>query len=535
MGLTINRTLFAVLAVASTLSVAANAQTSTSDGNAPFKAPSSESIYGLDSSSDISTPAFSMPDLNLAPGISAPRMPSIDENEKPSQSTSLTGPISDSPTAPEVQNTAVSGEKPTPWFRYMTLGPDLARELQESERKSLLPIVPTPPNLRATQNKRDTHYVLLRARDNERFGSFQTPYGQLFAKSGVIAFVATSQKVVRILNLNGREGQMLFRMNNGQLLCIGAGTEMTLAPDMENMTLNGQDGLARRGITRLPKDGPLRLAFSQFSFESFFELPEMKYFLTTQNKDYAESLQKVASRINEIRGVAGFRKAIDPTVIAKKPSLISLPKLTAKPVPSVVVATQQPAPPQNVKSPAGPGITDKLMALGRKASGQLAETKARIQTLDARTDEAKLSNKIASRNTSRGTVATTTTTITRRSPQVVNARVGSVATTQMAHRSQAAPAVMIAKQSSTDSSLSTEVRSKLFSAEVEERKVQKYRKQAKRSHEFVKGGFLTPEQSCKMSAEAKQFEINATLAQEKADKLRAEAVQLSAKSVPPAM
>lgn len=526
MILTINRALFAVLAVASTLSVAANAQTSTSDGSAPFKAPSSESIYGLDSSK----PAFSMPDLNLAPGIGAPRMPSIDENEKPSQSTSLTGPISDSSaTAAEPQNTVVPGEKPAPWFRYMTLGPDLARELQESERKSLLPIVPTPPNLRATQNKKDTHYVLLRARDNERFGSFQTPYGQLFAKSGVIAFVATSQKVVRILNFNGREGQMLFKMNNGQLLCIGAGTEMTMAPDMENMTLNGQDGLARRGITRLPKDGPLRLAFSQFSFETFFELPEMRYFLTTQNKPYVESLQKLASRINEIRGVEGFRKAIDPTVIAKRPSLITIPKLIGKPASSAVVAKQAPAPQQpKAKSPAGPGITDKLMALGRKASGQIAETTAKIQTLDARTDEAELSNKIASRNTSRSTTS-------RRQPQRVIPDGVSATAPQMAHRSQAAPAVVLAKQSSTDSNLSAEVRSKLFSAEIEERKVQKFRKQAKRSHEFVKGGFLTPEQSCKMSAEAKQFEIDATLAQEKADKLRAEAVQLSAKPATPTM
>lgn len=529
MSLTISRALFAVFAVASTFSVAVNAQTGTSDASAPFKAPSSESIYGLDSG----TPAFSMPDLNLAPGIGSPRMPSIDENEKPSQSTSLTGPGGDSITAEEIPSTTVPGEKPSPWFRYMTLGPDLARELQESERKSLLPIVPTPPNLRATQNKRDMHYVLLRARDNEHFGSFQTPYGQLFAKSGVVAFVATSQKIVRILNLNGREGQMLFKMNNGQLLCIGAGTEMTLAPDMENMTLNGPDGLARRGITRLPKDGPIRLAFSQFSFESFFELPELKYFLTTQTKPYVESLQKIALRINEIRGVAGFRKAIDPTVIAKKPSLITIPKLPPNPATAVVVAKQSPAPDAaqlRGKAPAGQGITDKLLALGRKATSQMAETRAKVQTLDARTDEANPSKKIAGRTTA---IAPST----RRPPQRMSSNSGPTASTQRTttHRSQGSPAVVIAKQSSTDSTLSTEVRSKLFLAEIEERKAQKFLKQAKRSHEFVKGGFLSPEQAHTMAAEAKQFEINATLAEEKADKLRAEAVQLSAKPAVPAM
>lgn len=516
-----SRELLVILALASTLNATAGAQSEQagSESSGPFKAPSAEKIYGMESN----TPAFNMPNL----GIGSAGMPTIDEHEIPSTgSTSLTGPQSES-SAGDAPAPTVASDKPAPWYRYMTLGPDLARELQDSERKSLLPIVPTPPNLRATQNKRDSHFVLLRAANNERFGSFQTPYGQLFAKSGVIAFVATSQKVVRIMNLNGREGQMLFKMHNGQLLCIGAGTEMTLAPDLENMTLNAQDGIARRGITRLPKDGPVRLAFSQFSFDSFFELPEMKYFLTTQNKQYIDSLQKIASHLNEIRGVAGFRKAIDPTVIAKKPPAVVIQKSEAVAVVAKQPeATQQKASPPKVSplskasGPSEPGIGNRLLALGRKASNQFAETKEKLQALDARTD---------TRTTPLRSAAV------RRTSVRTSSGIASASPAPIIHRAPAAPAVVLAKQSSTDSSLSTDARSKLFLAEIEERKAQKFRKQAKRSQEFVKGGFLTPAQSSKMAAEGKQFEVNAVLAQEKADKLRKEAAQISAKSAETAM
>lgn len=506
-----------------------------------FKVPSTESIYGVPEQS----PAFSMPNLNLT----GDRSGSTGTTATSSSSLSDAPDSASASVSQEALNTPVQPvDRPAPWYRYMTLGADLSRELQESERKCLLPIVPTPPNLRAVEQKsrKDCHYVLLRAPNNERYGSYRTIYGHVFAKAGAVVFVANMQQTVRVFNLNGKEGHVLYKMNNGQLLCVGAGTEMVIAPSLENVSLNPPDGLARRGVTRLPKDGQTQLAFSQFSFDSFFELPEMKHFLSTQGSSSVEPLKKIVEQLNAIRGVANFRKGLEAGAVAKKPSAVPIAKAPAQAQPAntirnqsssmtpaqmqakiysrvpssasiapKAVSTQHAVVKQDNIAPRedGPGFRAKLRALGQKATDKIAMTHEKLQNLDARTDDAK---KLPAAKPIRSA---------KPAPPVVHTE-DLLTMTPRRRPAGSTSQPIIPRMTSDDASLPVDARGKIFSAEIEERKSQKYRKQAKRNYEFAKGGFLSPEQSYKMIAEAKQLEINATLADEKADKFRQEALQL---------
>jgi hypothetical protein len=301
-------------------------------GSSPFKMPDIDSVY------DPSAPKFMMPDLGVTPESHA---------QAPPEHTIL-DTASDTPALPS--------EKPEPWYRYMTLGPDLARELKDSEH-SLLPIVPVPLNIRGnSEGANKSHHVLLCAARGERFASFQTMYGHLFAKSEVVCFVSTSRNMVRIYNCNGKEGQVLFKFPDGQLICLGAGTEMLIGPALDKVSLNPNDGIARRGITRLPKDGPRELAFAQFQFESFFEIPELKYLASRQPQTVA-ILRQIAGQINAIRGEAGFKKAIvanEHAVVVRKPA----PE-KKQPAPPVLVRALPPPPkqkptPVTEKKPAKP-------------------------------------------------------------------------------------------------------------------------------------------------------------------------------------
>lgn len=308
----------------------------------PFRVPDTNTLY------DKNAPTFAAPTFNFTgnsndsalhtESLSGPSTNSILSPVGAPPSTSLESSNSLPPDGSTVSGASrQNSERSSPWYRYMTLGPDLARELQESEHL-LLPIAPVPLNIRADNQKRD-HVVLLRASNSERFASFRTAYGHVFAKSNVVVLVSTSQKIVRICNLNGKEGQVLFKLSNGQLICIGAGSEMIIAPGLENISLNANDGLARRGITRLPKDAQLQMAFAQFSFDSFFELPEVKYFRSTLDGASRSSLDSTAAYLDGIRGVTGFRKAIavERLPVARKPA----PVPEKRPTPQIVAATER--------------------------------------------------------------------------------------------------------------------------------------------------------------------------------------------------
>ncbi len=489
----------------------------------------------------------------------------------------------------------VSIERTNPWYRYMTLGPDMSRELDECEH-SLLPIIPVPLNIRSgvgDPQKRD-HTVLLRATNNERFSSFSTIYGHLYAKSGVIALVSMSQRVVRICNLNGREGQALFKFPKGQLICLGAGTEMIIAPTLENMSLNVNDGLARRGIVRLSRDGQLQLAFAQFSFESFFELPEVKYFCGTQTQASWAVLQKTAEYLNGVRGTTGFRKAIvmnDKLATAHKP-ISPDQKITAStsPVnsalkvkrPIAATAAEPPAVKSSgesvvsaqlassvsstpAKGNAADGFSSKFRAITRIASLHKNASavppgrepvdraqKERGQKQSARTLRTPLPP-ADSRAINAGSVSTPSAgngvvigrSAAQPTPLSTNLRAASTATagdmSRNAHQSKAptlyvdyrptsAPGALpaVKRISSGDPSLSVAAKELILNAEREERRALALRKQSKRNSEFMNCGFLNPQQSQRMANETSQLNVNATLAEEKALKLRTEA-QLAGK------
>lgn len=206
--------------------------------------------------------------------------------------------------------TVVPGlDKPKAWYKFLEPSLNLSRTLAESERKRLLSIVPVPLNLRPPTQKQEGRTVLLQAEQKNDYYCFKTIYGSLFARNQALLLVS-SHKLVRILNISGKERDVLFKLANGQVITIGPGSEMVIGKTLTLQEMNWQDGVARRGITAPMKCSELQMGFTQFSYASILALPELKFFCKNQSSEYMQNLTALVDKINEIRGTSGFRTAM---------------------------------------------------------------------------------------------------------------------------------------------------------------------------------------------------------------------------------
>jgi hypothetical protein len=221
----------------------------------------------------------------------------------------------------QTQAKPASQDRSIAWYKFLDPSLNLSRALAESERKKLLSTVPMPLDIRSgDRRKNDSRVILLRADNNPEYSCFKTICGNLFGRSDVVVLVTYSGSVVRILNLNGKEKDVLFKLPNGQMITVGPGSEMIVAKSLSPHDVNITDGITRRGFTRTMKCSDMQMAFSQFSYQSVFELPELKFFKKYQSAKYNEQLNALVAGIDQIRGTEGFKLAVTPTQkIAQKP------------------------------------------------------------------------------------------------------------------------------------------------------------------------------------------------------------------------
>jgi hypothetical protein len=220
----------------------------------------------------------------------------------------------------QTNNAQEISNKTSAWYKFLDPSLNLARTLGQAERHRLLSIVPMPLDIRGRDKvKSDNRVVLLRADNTADYACFKTIWGSLFGRSGSLILVSSSGLVVRMLNLNGREKDVLFKLPNGQVVTVGPGSEMVVSKELSLYDIGAADGIARRGLSRIMKCSDLQLAFSQFSHASVFELPELKFFTKNQKAADLAPLASTVSRLNEIRGTAGFTQAsAAPTQTAQK-------------------------------------------------------------------------------------------------------------------------------------------------------------------------------------------------------------------------
>ena len=195
------------------------------------------------------------------------------------------------------------------WYKFLDPSLNLSRALEESERKKLLSVVPMPINIRGGDRRSEIRTALLRADAAPDYACFKTVYGSLFGRSNVLV-LTISGRIVRVLNMNGKEKDVLFKLPNGQIITIGPGTEMIISRSLDSQELNMCDGIARRGFSRVMKCADLQMAFCQFSHASAFELPEMRFF--ARNPKNMEPLHATVARLDEVRGKTGFKMALRP-------------------------------------------------------------------------------------------------------------------------------------------------------------------------------------------------------------------------------
>lgn len=210
-------------------------------------------------------------------------------------------------------------DRPKAWYKFLEPSLNLARSLEESERKRLLSIVPVPLNLlSARPQSSDSRVALLRAGAAADYACFKTICGNLFARSNALLLVVSSSKTVRVLNISAKEKDLLFKLANGQVITIGPGSELIVAKHLLSTDLLAQDNIARRGFTPLMKCSDMSMVFCQFSYESALQTPELKYFIAHQSPDYQKTLKAKIASINEIRGIGGFRSAVEQQALQKK-------------------------------------------------------------------------------------------------------------------------------------------------------------------------------------------------------------------------
>lgn len=268
--------------------------------------------------------------------------------------------------------TSAPASKTNAWYKFLDPSLNLARALEESERKRLLSIVPMPPNLGKAKAKSSdyVHTVILKAAPGTDYGVFKTRYGSLFGRSNSLILVSSTTKEVRIFNINGYERDILFKLPNGQVIAIGPGSEMIISKSLNGTELNNEDGIARRGYTKLMHCSELSMAFAQFSLPSILETAEFKHFQKTQDPKVIESLHKTAEALDSMRGAEGFHKVLSAEEMANKSkerkrqeaarqheiasrSVPVVPPIKSKQIPTNAVSEAKPAPSsvpvQNVK------------------------------------------------------------------------------------------------------------------------------------------------------------------------------------------
>lgn len=248
--------------------------------------------------------SFSMPSI----GGGSPMAPASSFGASDPLSAPASDPNSSSSNYTE-QRCTPAGDSVTAWYKFLEPSLNLARQL-EAQRKKLLSIVPMPLDLRgAAAVKSENRLVLLRAEKSPDYACFKTIYGLLFARSGALVMVATG-KNVRVMNLNGKEKDVLFQLTNGQVITVGPGSEMIISKNLDAHDVNVADSIARRGFTKPMKCNDLQMAFAQFLHSSLFAQPEMHYFLKTQNQTSVDALNSTVAKLNEIRGNTGFKVAL---------------------------------------------------------------------------------------------------------------------------------------------------------------------------------------------------------------------------------
>jgi hypothetical protein len=263
-----------------------------------LRAPSSGTSPG-DNFSAPSMGAGGSPVTGGGPAFPSMGNSSLDDSNQQSSSASAGTDISNS----------LGDQRVNAWYKFLEPSLNLSRQL-ESQRKRLLSIVPMPLDLRgAAAVKSDNRFILLRAENSPDYACFKTIYGLVFARAGALAIVTTG-KNVRLMNLNGKEKDVLFQLSNGQVITLGPGSEMVISKYLDNHEVNVPDSIARRGFTKPMRCNDLSMAFSQFSYATLFAVPEMHYFLKTQNKTYVESLNGLVAKLDEIRGTSNFKTAL---------------------------------------------------------------------------------------------------------------------------------------------------------------------------------------------------------------------------------
>lgn len=211
------------------------------------------------------------------------------------------------PQAPSRAAEPVSVERA--WYKFLEPSLNLSRALEESERKRLLSVVPMPLNIRGGDRRTEIRTALLRGDGAQEYACFKTIYGSLFGRGNVLV-LSISGRVVRVLNLNGREKDLLFKLPNGQIITVGPGTEMIISRSLDPQELNMCDGIARRGFTRVMKCSELQMAFCQFSHSTVMELPEMRFY--ARNPKNLETLMATVKTLDSMRGTTGFKMALRP-------------------------------------------------------------------------------------------------------------------------------------------------------------------------------------------------------------------------------
>lgn len=217
-------------------------------------------------------------------------------------------------------------DRPRAWYKFLEPSLNLARALEESERKRILSVVPVPMNLNGTESRdKQWRVILLRAGSIADYACFKTICGSVFARSGAVLVLSSSAKAVRILNLNGKEKDILFKLSNGQVITVGPGSEMVISKHLSSHDLNIQDSIARRGFTQVMKCNEQNMAFCQYSYETALKVPELKFFFEHQSSEFQKSMNATIAGLNEIRGKNGFKFALSELASANSSKLV-LPK-----------------------------------------------------------------------------------------------------------------------------------------------------------------------------------------------------------------
>lgn len=524
-----------------------------------------------------------LPQSNFAPGVFKARTPLSDALSSPQSSSGPNLADADFSAAPQgasaasdsnssassLVDTSVGLDRPNAWFKFLDPSLNLSRALEDSERKRILSVVPMPPNLTGDPRKTDKRTTLLRADASSDYACLKTVCGSLFGRSNALILVF-SGKVLRVLNLSGREKDVLFKLHNGQVITVGPGSEMMIAHSLDAHDLVPPDGISRRGITRTMRCSDLQMAFAQFSYPSVFELAELKFFIKNQNPKYLEALRDTVAKLNEIRGTNGFKQAVVDQAQHNK---------EARPVVTRHIEVRSVAPQKQAEAKtelrpalksAFAGADTRAKAKDKDNEKKLARATKELESDRKKTQELTKESKSAdnksgsdllkfkpakkpsqtaslpqnkaeekSKSKDKGILSFGGKIKESIQAKVTEAKASKPTTIRSITSSSgslerlSAPRRLMPRQLPGPDT-PPEIAKLLLEADAEDRNAAALRKKADKCIAFMEGGLMNAQQQAKMAAEAKRHLSAANEAEERAQAIRKQ-VELAGKGVKPAM